>query len=254
MMSGRVTEEPPFDLTRRGERQASSVSPIYTRTSDGQIQGVGTGIFFAHGRHAFVVTASHVLTQYINTDELLIGGKSVIRLNQRFFPSVDEDAYDVGFVPLTDDQRAALSDVRFLTRDDVELTDDLPQDLYYVVGYRSDDNAPEGAPTQVIAGWSVYAARSASADAYEKRRLSQVDRLLLMFDRTRLYGADGPVETEPEPEGLSGSGVWRLTSDPATDRPTAIIEAHTDSGKLIYAARFGILIRGFAEFAEGRLA
>src|SRR5437667_53709 len=126
MMSGRVTEEPPFDLTRRGERQASSVSPIYTRTSDGQIQGVGTG--------------------------------------------------------------------------------------------------------------SVYAARSASADAYQKRRLSQVDRLLLMFDRTRLYGADGPVETEPEPEGLSGSGVWRLTSDPATDRPTAIIEAHTDSGKLIYAA------------------
>jgi len=253
-MSSRETKEPPFDLTRRGERQASSVSPIYTRGSDGQIQSVGTGIFFAHGRHAFVLTASHVLTQYINTDELLIGGKSVIRLNQRFFPSVDEDAYDVGFVPLTDDQRVALSDVRFLTTDDIELTDDLPQDLYYVVGYRSDDNAPEGAPTQVIAGWSVYAARSASADAYQKRRLSQSDRLLLMFDRHRLYAADGPVEPEPEPEGLSGSGVWRITSDPATDRLTAIIEAHTDSGKLIYGARFGILTRSLEEYAAGRLA
>ena len=134
-------KEPPFDIARRGERQSSSVSPIYTRTSDGQIQSVGTELFFAHGRHAFVLTASHVLTQYIGTDELLIGGKSVIRLNQRSFTSVDEDAYDVGFVTLTDDQRADLSDVRFLTSDDVELTDDLPQDSYYVVGYRSDDNA-----------------------------------------------------------------------------------------------------------------
>lgn len=64
-----------------------------------------------------------------------------------------------------------------------------------------------------------------------------------MFDRPRLYGADGPVETEPGPEGLSGSGVWRITSDPAPDRLAADIEAHTDRGNLIYAARLGILLR-----------
>lgn len=125
------------------------------------MQGVGTGVFFAHRGRAFVLTASHVLRDYIHTDELLIGGPSTVRLNQRFFCSTDEDAYDVGFVPLTDEQRAVLTDVTFVTIENLDLSDDCTQRPYDVVGYRSDDNEPEGRPTTVVAEWSVYAARSA---------------------------------------------------------------------------------------------
>lgn len=249
-----MNQVPPFDLTRLGERRASTTSPIYTRDAGGRVQGVGTGVFVAHRGCAFVLTASHVLREYIDTDELLIGGRLVVRLNQRFFPSTDEDTYDVGFVPLTDEQRAVLADVTFVTIENVDLSDDCGPLPYYVVGYRSDDNAPEGVPTTLVAAWSVYAARSATPEMYAERRLSQIDRLLLMFDRHRLYGPDGPVETESAPEGMSGSGVWRITPDPESDMLTAIVESHTDNGKLIYAARLRILMQSLDAYAEGRLS
>jgi hypothetical protein len=133
-----------FDLSRRGELQSRATSPIYSRGAAGRIEGVGTGIFFAHADRAFVLTASHVLCEYMNAAELLIGGRTITKLNGRFFPSVDEDAYDVGFVPLTEEQKATLADVTFLTIADLDLSSELGQRSYYVVGYRSDDNDPEG--------------------------------------------------------------------------------------------------------------
>src|SRR5262245_16744102 len=123
----------PFDLTHRGEQRATTTSPIYARDSDGRIEGVGSGIFIEHRGCTFVVTASHVLTDYINTHELRIGGRLTVRVNQRYFPSTDEDRYDVGFIPLTDAQRADLTDVTFVTIDGMDLSDDAAEAPYYIV-------------------------------------------------------------------------------------------------------------------------
>jgi hypothetical protein len=245
----------PFDLTRRGEQRAATTSPIYARDRDGRVEGVGSGVFVEHGGRAFVVTASHVLTHYINSHELHTGGRFTLRINQRFFPSKDEDRYDVGFIPLTDAQRADLADVTFVTTDRLDLSDEAPEASYCIVGYRADDNSPEGTPSHVVAGWSVYAARSAPLDTYRQRQLSPADRLLLKFDRRQLFGADrAPVETEDEPEGLSGAGVWSLTATPESDKLVAIVESHTDSGRLLYAARLRVLVNSLEDFVGGRLS
>jgi hypothetical protein len=238
-------------LEERGERRALSASPIYTRSADHGLQGVGTAIFVSHEGHSFVATASHVLSEYMDTAELLTGGTSVVRVNQRFFVSPDEDQYDVGFVPLAEEQCQILSDVVFLTVDDMDLSADLSQGLHYVVGYRADDNAQEIAAQQVNAGWSVYGVRSAPEDVYEQRRLFDSDKLLLMFDRGRLHGPSGPVEQESPPEGLSGAGVWRIHAqdDLSSNRLTGIVESQTDSGKLIYAARLNRLMSALAGYA-----
>jgi hypothetical protein len=53
-------------------------SPIYARYKDGHLEGIGSGIFVTHGGRAFVVTASLVLGNYIDTNELLIRGRSTV--------------------------------------------------------------------------------------------------------------------------------------------------------------------------------
>ena len=142
-----------------------------------------------------------------------------------------------------------------MTTDRLDLSDEAPEASYCIVGYRADDNSPEGTPSHVVAGWSVYAARSAPLDTYRQRQLSPADRLLLKFDRQQLFGADrAPVETEDEPEGLSGAGVWSLKATPESDKLVAIVESHTDSGRLLYAARLRVLVNSLEDFVGGRLS
>lgn len=241
----------PLDLFGRGEQCALCTSPLFTRDSRGCLFSVGTGVFVDYSGRSFVLTASHVLREYM---PLLTGGRTVVSLTQSFFTSADENQQDVGFVPLTDEQRASLSDVRFLTADDIDLSNDVSSGLHYIVGYRADDNAQDSPSRDVIAGWSVYGVKAASSEVYEQRHLPPSESLLLTFDRQRLSSPMGIVDVEPEPEGLSGSGVWHITSTiPASDRLVGLVESHTDSGRLIYAARLRRVLEGLRLYVAGEL-
>jgi hypothetical protein len=250
---GDVTTAAYADLARRGERRIGSTSPFYTRDADGRFQGVGTGLFLLHGGYTFVVTASHVLRDYMKREELWIGGHTgAIPVNQPHFVSKDEDAYDLGFIPLTDEQRDIFRDVTFVTAANIDREEDGGKQQYYAVGYRADDNEHEDDQTTLNARWSLYAAQSSSVQTYSERQVSRDLRLLLTFNRRILFGPDGPVETEPEPEGMSGSGVWRRTANPDTDVLTAIVDSHTDAGNLIYASRLGFVIEALNDYVTDR--
>lgn len=239
-------------LQERAEQWVSSTSPIYARDEDGGLQCVGTGIFLEHRDKAFVVTASHVLTHYIDSDELLIGHVRQFSINQRYFRSREEDSYDVAFVPLTAEQRALLEGVRFVTSGDMAPIERNVQSNY-IVGYRADDNEAEEGQAEVIASWTGYAAMSAPPETYRDRGVNNPSRLLLTFDRRGLLGGDGPVDGEPEPQGLSGSGVWRQAPDRNDDKLVAIVDSHTDNGRLIYASGVAALLPALDDFADGGL-
>ena len=205
------------------------------------------------GRH-FVVTASHVLRDRIRSGDLVIVSRdAAVRLNQRYFRSQNEDTYDVGFIRLTDEQRAILQDITFVSSEDLDLSDEAAEAPHYFVGYRSDDNEPEGIPTRLTAGWSVYAVRSAPSETYQERQLSNENRLLLKFDCRNLFDPN-PVDLEPAPEGMSGAGVWRLMPYAEDDQLTAIVEAHSDSGNLIYAARLRPLVQALDDHVTGQIS
>lgn len=241
-----------LDLIRRRERRASTTSPIYARDTVGRIDSVGTAIFFAHRGRKFALTASHVIRDN-RTRQLFIVGRSEISLNRRFFRSPDESSYDVAFVPLTDEDVAALADATFVTVDDLDLADDCAERLYYIVGCRSDDNDPDEANGEPVAQLSIYAARSAPRGMYEERRMSPADQLLLLFDRRRLADLDGPVDPESPPEGMSGSGVWRIRTDRWSDKLAAIVDSYSDDGGVLYAARFRIVMDSLDAHIERRL-
>jgi hypothetical protein len=240
-------------IQQRAEQWVSSTSPIYARHEDGGLECIGTGVFMEHRDCAFVITASHVVRQYIDSHELLIGHVRQFPINQPYFRSQDEEVYDVAFVPLTAEQRALLDGVRFVTTADLAPIDHEPQS-HYIVGYRADDNEAEEGQTEVIASWSGYAAMSAPLEAYRERNVTDPSRLLLTFDRRGLLGGDGPVDTEPEPEGLSGAGVWRQARDMKDDRLVGIVDSHTDQGRLIYASGANALLQALDDFVDGKLS
>lgn len=205
-----------------------------------------------HRGHAFVITAAHVLTQYIDDHELLIGHVRQFPINQHYFRSRNEEAYDVAFVPLMAEQPALLDGVRFLTSTDVAA---IERDVHshYIVGYRADDNETQKGEAEVVAYWSGYAAMSTPPETYRDRGMQAPNRLLLTFDRRGLLGGAGPVDVEPEPEGLSGSGVWRQGRDRNDDKLVAIVDSHTDHGKLICASGVSRVIEALDPFIDGQL-
>jgi hypothetical protein len=239
-------------LKQRAEQWISSTSPIYARDQSGSLECVGTGIFVEHGGRVFVVTTSHVLRRYINDHELLIGHKRQFPINQPYFRSHDEEAYDVAFVPLTADQRELLEGVRFITAADIAPIECNAQS-HYIVGYRADDNEAEEGQAEVIASWSGYAAMPAPQETYRDRGINDPDRLLLSFDRRGLLAGDGPADPEPEPEGLSGSGVWRQSPERINDKLVAIVDSHTGNGRLIYASGATALLRALDDYVDGAL-
>ncbi len=228
-----------------------STSPLFARDSSGHVEVIGTVVFVAHAGRRYLLTASHVLRNYAHTHQISTGHETVISLNQPFFRSNDEDSCDIGFIPLTDEQQHILSDVRFLTVDDMNLSERPSEGLHYIVGYRGDDNTHNASASVFIAAWSVYGLRAAPLEIYTERHVSGADRLLLRFDRHRLVGPRGPIEPEPEPEGLSGSGTWNASAHADTDRLVALVDSHSDSGHLIYATRLREAIRALGIGSQG---
>lgn len=157
------------EVRRRAEGLLPATSPIYAQAENRRLEAVGTGIFFAYRDRRFVLSASHVLMR-LKEERLLIGGKRLVLLNGRFF-TMSHDDIDLAFVPLNDEQCGAMSDALFLTADDVETSahpeTKLDGHRFYIVGFRADDNQPEGVPTTVDSSLSSYLAQAAPADRYQ---------------------------------------------------------------------------------------
>jgi hypothetical protein len=170
--------------------------------------------------------------------------------NQRHFISQDESRHDTGFVPLTPEQRALLDGVRFITSGDMATFERGPH-RHYIVGYRADDNEPIGVAGMVEARWSAYAAMSAGRETYQQLRLLDADCLLLTFNRRSLFDAEGPVDPEPEPQGMSGAGVWCHAANPADDKLVAILDSHSEPE--IFASGTTTLLASLEAYADGRL-
>lgn len=240
------------DIQARADRVLAATSPIYSQAEDGRIEGVGTGIFFTHEGLSFVLSAAHVLIR-LRDERLLIGGDHLIQLNERFFTSPENDV-DLGFVPLSDAQIVELRGAQYLTIDDVDAVHDAGErQPYYVTGFRTVDNAPDGSPTAITSIGSAYVALAAPPDSYPPLGLSPNTHLVLNFDRERLYSSANTRDEEPEPEGLSGSGVWRLMTDPTSDKLVAVVIEHSNAQRVLISTRIAPLLDSLAAYNSGDL-
>jgi hypothetical protein len=239
------------ELRRLTERAVASTSPIYVSADDGSMHAVGTGIFFKHHDRPFVLSAGHVLRR-LRAERLSIGEQHLVILNGRFFTTPNEDV-DLGFVPLTDDELAATGGAVCLTSDDLEISErpELSDDghQFCVVGFRAEDNVPEGTPTTVHAVPSSYLACAATDETYRRLGLSAATNLVLAFNRNKLFAEPRRLEQEAEPEGLSGSGVWQS----ASGKLVAVLIEHSNAQKAIVSTRIAPLLTALSDYTAGML-
>lgn len=132
-------------LMRRGEVILRSTAPIYRLDPRGRLDLFGTGVFVRHESQHFVVSAAHVLAE-MRERELRIGGEAhVIPLTGRFFHTgavgevtFDNDAFDIAFVPLSEDQIAGLGCPTFISTGEIDRSV-TPNARYAAVGFIAKD-------------------------------------------------------------------------------------------------------------------
>ena len=240
------------DLQRRSEALLPATSPIYSQAEGGRLEAVGTGIFFTHCDRYFVLSAAHVLRR-MKDERLFIGDNYLVPLNGRFFTTPNDDI-DLGFVPLNVEQFDAMRGARFLSSDEMNVSDrpELEPDghRFYVVGFRADMNAPDGMPTTVEANGASYLAHSAPETKYHDLGLSPERNLALQFNRNILYSSVTMFGPEEEPEGMSGSGVWQFTASPDSDKLAAILIEHSNRQRAIIATRIQPLIDALTHYVD----
>jgi hypothetical protein len=247
-------------LKRRGERALQYTAPVYEVDARGRLDLIGTGLFLHHLDHHFLLSAAHVITR-LRDREIRIGGDDVVvPLTGRFFHTAanENDAHDVGFVPLTPPKVAELRGAQFMTIDQVAIGAAREGDKYYAVGFVARDYrlVPAGDPVEARA--TTLLAVAAPPAGYERRGVSTAAHLLLTFDRRTTYADRGVAET-PKLHGMSGSGLWCFddTARPADeeDKLAAILtEHHEGDRKVIVATKLGVLLRAIAAYAAGDLA
>ena len=249
------------DVWERSLRALKSTAPIFRLDERGRHDLFGSGVFVRYHSRYFVASAGHVLAE-LSDGPLWIGGEDLIMmLAGPFFHTgqpgertFDGEPFDVAFVPLSDDQVAALAGTDFVSLDDlIEPQPIEPGVELYIVGFIAGDFKPVG-PRQVVeTKGTVLGAVSAPRDKYSVRGVSQETHLLLPFDRLKSYGPAGQAAT-PVLAGMSGCGVWSSRHDGDADRLVAILtEHHQKDGKFIVSTRVETLIPGLAAYVAGKL-
>lgn len=252
----------PFKaLFDHSERALRSTGPLYRINDRGRRELFATGVFFQHlGRH-FVLSAAHALVE-MRTRPICVGGeRTIVQLTGPFFHTgqpgqvdFDDESFDVGFVPLNDEQVAALTDVVYVSDRAIEGPPPTSSNArYFAVGFIASDFRPVASRGQITVEGTGIMAVPARAEQYAQRGVRQDTHLLLSFDRLRTYSEGGQAAT-PRIMGMSGCGIWRKGFMPVSDRVAAILTEHHERGRnFIVATRLSIIIPALTAFVSGQL-
>jgi hypothetical protein len=243
-----------FDHSARALR---STAPLYRVDDRNRRELFASGVFFRqHGRH-FVLSAAHALIE-LRTRPVWVGGeRTIVQLTGPFFhtgqPGQEDfadDAFDVGFVPLSPAQVTALTDVVYLSERTIEPgVTKRPGTHYMAAGFIAKDSRPTLGEATVEATGII--AVSAATSRYAERGVREDTHLLLSFDRRRTYSEGGQVTT-PRIIGMSGCGIWHRGILPARDRVAAILTEHHDGGgtNFIVSTRLSVIIPALTAFVS----
>jgi hypothetical protein len=249
----------PFTaLLSHSKRALRSTAPLYKLDDRNRRELFATGLFFEHdGRH-FVLSAAHALVE-LRTQQVWVGGEeTIIQLTGPFFHTgqpgqvdFENDSFDVGFVPLSHEQVAALTDVVYVSDRAIERAASRSSKAqYFAVGFIARDFRPSASQAQITAEGTGIMAVEAPPEKYVERAVSGDTHLLLSFDRLRTHSEDGQAAT-PRIMGMSGCGIWRRGLLPFSDTVAALLTEHHDRGcNVIVSTRLSVIIPALTAFVS----
>ena len=195
------------------EEDSRSVLPVYIILNDKPVQN-RSGVLIAIADQGFVVTAAHGLQEY--TDARIPLHVTSPRRGEGGIPLLGElhgtavKTLDLAVVKVDHDTKSRLDDAgaRFLRVTDVDNRATATPALYLVRGYPTDLNADPMTYSTVL-----YQGDPPTASEYP---FDPEFHLLLDHSRDLLWRG-GEVARSPKIEGMSGCGIWRLTTRPPSD-------------------------------------
>lgn len=192
---------------------SKSVLPVYGIQNNKPIQD-RTGVLLAIADQGFLVTAAHSLGQITNSHIPLYvtsprRGKGGIQLVGELH-ATEEETIDVAVVKMNRDTKTRLDDAgaRFLRVTDVDNKATAAPALYLVRGYPLDCNADPMTYSTVL-----YRGDTPTDSDYPYDPAFH----LLLDHSKELRWRGGQAARSPRIEGMSGCGIWRLTTRPPSD-------------------------------------
>jgi hypothetical protein len=201
------------EMRKACDEDAKSVLPVYGIQNDSPVQD-RTGVLLAIADQGFLITAAHGLKQitdahiplYVTSPRKGQGG--IPLLGQ--LHATEEATIDLAVVELSNETKALLDDAggRFLRVVDVDNQAAATPGIYLVRGYPLDCNASPMTYTTIL-----------FPDGPPINSEYQFDSTfhLLLHHSRYLQRREGQKVRSPKIVGMSGCGIWRLTSRPPFD-------------------------------------
>jgi hypothetical protein len=232
-------------------RLLDSTAPLYQPDPRGQPSTIGSGVFLRVREHRFLLSASHVCERASPHRPISAGARTTIEdlgfrwrtppLTGDLAPGREDMAiFELG--PMCSD---GFRETPFLTLDDLDpyllAEEECARASYLVIGYpRSlQPRQAQGSSLSPVPRPLVTLSRPFAE--YAPLRVSPETHLLLSYDRRGFHNI-GRAQQEPDPHGMSGGGVWRLTGLRGEGNVTAklvgiLIEYHQTPSPSLLATR-----------------
>lgn len=236
-------------------KEIATFSPPIFLNSGKKPEPISSSILVKWNNGHFLVTAGHTLKNFEKNNIGLISNRTFLRSAGYYFTTktdtIENDKIDIGVYQLTNDflnQLGTGYSFYDLKSFDIDLLN-TDEDEYLIVGYpisrtkiRPDKNVIEMRPFLYLTNLNN------NPELYDKTKTKSQTNLLLNYDRNRLRDLipDNLVQG-PEPNGLSGCGIWRISNPMTQDInsikyfPTGIIIEYYKNHKILIGTRMKII-------------
>ena len=188
--------------------------PIYAPDKRRNPIAIGSGVLIDIYGHKFLVSAGHVF-DYTETHRVGIKSKNKLVnitgdiIDPKFYKNRAEDKIDLALLELNDDMKAALSDLNYLTIDDIDYShvSDKEHVNYTFVGFPATKNKLRYNSNRVKSGILAYSANKVDDGIYEKLGILPSTHIAVKFRKNKLAFTSG-VGNAPDLYAMSGGGIW----------------------------------------------
>ena len=226
------------------DRLQNAVVPIYAPDKKRRPEVVGSGVLLVIGEDVLLLTAAHVIDLNDEGDRATFYVPRGLELDALECPawknvlppgkSREHDVLDIGFMAISDEATKLLGHVPLALAAIDSRHRPGGANYYQFCGYPRTMNRPRVPFRSVRPSPLAFTARSVPHRRYEQIGLSPGAQILLGVDLDRVNDMNRTAGPMPDPHGISGGGVFRLTQNRAAGSLIGIaLELRRDAKVLI---------------------
>ena len=185
------------------------ICPLYALDTFGTPFLQGSSVLLQVGGLHLLVTAAHVLRDAGSIP--FIAGPTLQVEPLKYVREVAEEKWDFAILELHDEGVKAMANFSFWQAEYCDPNDVAARGhLYAFIGFPGSRNKTKYSAKFIKRGAFAYAEGPVSTSVYRAMKVQEQGSLLVNFDRNKVVGAEGKIETAPDLHGMSGGGAWRI--------------------------------------------